>query len=61
MVDTEKDPFTVVVVVGLVSFLISMVALVLLYTACVRKYRLNWFEKNLLESVEKGSNNKEKR
>jgi hypothetical protein len=37
---------------GLISFLIVMLVVMLLYVACSRKYRLNWFEKNLLEAAE---------
>jgi hypothetical protein len=37
---------------GLVSFLLVMLVVMLLYVACSKKYRLNWFEKNLLETAE---------
>jgi hypothetical protein len=37
---------------GLISFLIVMLVVMLLYVACSKKYRLNWFEKNLLEAAE---------
>lgn len=37
---------------GLISFLLVMLIVMLLYVACSKKYRLNWFEKNLLETAE---------
>jgi hypothetical protein len=37
---------------GLISFLVVMLIVMLLYVACSKKYRLNWFEKNLLETAE---------
>lgn len=37
---------------GLISFLLVMLIVMLLYVACSKKYRLNWFEKNLLEAAE---------
>jgi hypothetical protein len=37
---------------GLISFLLVMLIVMLLYVACSKKYRLNWFEKNLLESAD---------
>jgi hypothetical protein len=37
---------------GLISFLLVMLVVMLLYVACSKKYRLNWFEKNLLETAE---------
>ncbi|XP_049961498.1 synaptotagmin-5 isoform X2 [Schistocerca serialis cubense] len=41
-------------VYGLVSVLLVTLVGGLLYVACSRRYRLNWFEKNLLEAAEKG-------
>lgn len=37
---------------GVISFLLVLVALLLLYVACSKRYRLNWFEKNLLERAD---------
>jgi hypothetical protein len=37
---------------GLICFLLVMLVVMLLYVVCSKKYRLNWFEKNLLESAE---------
>lgn len=34
-----------------ISFLIVTVLGVFLYITCSKKYRLNWFEKNLLETA----------
>lgn len=55
MINSEENPLTMVILVGVLSFVTSMVLIVLMYVACGRKYRLNWYEKNLLESVEKGN------
>ncbi|KAK7872390.1 hypothetical protein R5R35_007006 [Gryllus longicercus] len=41
-----------VVLYGLVSLLLVMLVVMLLYVACSKRYRLNWFEKNLLEAAE---------
>lgn len=38
-----------VLLYGVISFVLVLVALLLLYVVCSKKYRLNWFEKNLLE------------
>lgn len=35
-----------------VSFVIVILLAVFIYVACAKKYRLNWFEKNLLETAE---------
>ncbi|XP_075214201.1 synaptotagmin alpha [Lycorma delicatula] len=37
---------------AVVSFLLVLLAAMFVYVACSRRYRLNWFEKNLLESAE---------
>lgn len=37
---------------GVISFILVLVALLLLYVACSKRYRLNWFEKNLLERAD---------
>lgn len=31
------------------AFVITLLALMLFYVACSKKFRLNWYEKNLLE------------
>ncbi|XP_039280280.1 synaptotagmin-1 [Nilaparvata lugens] len=40
------------VVYAVASFLLVLAAALLAYVACSRRYRLNWFERNLLESEE---------
>lgn len=55
MINSEENPFTTVILVGVVSFIASMIVILLMYAVCARKYRLNWYEKNLLESVEHGN------
>lgn len=40
-----------VLLYGSISFLIVSLLGVLLYISCSKKYKLNWFEKNLLESA----------
>lgn len=53
MEDEEKDPSVYIVALyGVLSFVFIMLIVILLYVACARKYRLNWFEKNLLESAD---------
>lgn len=53
MEDEEKDPsLYIVALYGVLSFISIMLIVVLLYVACARKYRLNWFEKNLLETAD---------
>ncbi|XP_067002242.2 synaptotagmin-5 [Anabrus simplex] len=37
---------------ALISFLLLMLVVMLLYVACSKRYRLNWFEHNLLEAAE---------
>lgn len=54
MISTEENPLTTVILVGVLSFLASLIIIVLMYVTCGRKYRLNWYEKNLLESAESG-------
>lgn len=54
MLSSEENPLTTVILVGILSFAASMIIIILMYVACGRKYRLNWYEKNLLESVESG-------
>ncbi|CAH0390007.1 unnamed protein product [Bemisia tabaci] len=34
------------------SFLLVLFAITLIYVACAKRYRLNWFEKNLLETAD---------
>ena len=52
-VNEESDPSSYhLALYGLISFLLVMLIVMLLYVACSRKYRLNWFEKNLLETAE---------
>uniref|UniRef100_A0A8D8SRQ3 Synaptotagmin-9 n=1 Tax=Cacopsylla melanoneura TaxID=428564 RepID=A0A8D8SRQ3_9HEMI len=41
------------------SFLFVILAALLFYVACSRRYRLNWFEKNLLESAEDSTQSEE--
>ncbi|KAJ9577208.1 hypothetical protein L9F63_006182, partial [Diploptera punctata] len=49
----ESDPSSYYLALyGLISFLLVMLIVMLLYVACSKKYRLNWFEKNLLEAAE---------
>nr|CAD7424411.1 unnamed protein product [Timema monikensis] len=50
--DMDKDSSYYMALYGLVSFMIVMLLIFLLYVACSKKYRLNWFEKNLLEAAE---------
>lgn len=40
-----------VLLYGSISFLIVSLLGVLLYISCSKKYKLNWFEKNLLENA----------
>lgn len=40
-----------VVLYSAISFLVVTVVGVLLYITCLKKYKLNWFEKNLLETA----------
>lgn len=40
------------VLYGIISFLLVLCALLLFYVACSKRYRLNWFERNLLEDAE---------
>lgn len=40
------------VLYGIISFLLVLVVLLLFYVACSKRYRLNWFERNLLETAE---------
>lgn len=40
------------VLYGSVSFVLVLLGVVIMYLACSKRYRLNWFEKNLLESAE---------
>ncbi|GLV41487.1 Synaptotagmin alpha [Carabus blaptoides fortunei] len=37
---------------AVVSFVLVMLIVLLLYVACTKKYRLNWFEQNLLETAD---------
>ncbi|XP_054283657.1 synaptotagmin-5 isoform X2 [Macrosteles quadrilineatus] len=37
---------------GVVSFVVVLLGAMLMYVACSKRYRLNWFEKNLLESAD---------
>ncbi|XP_046676229.1 synaptotagmin-5 [Homalodisca vitripennis] len=37
---------------GVVSFVLVLLGVMLMYVACSKRYRLNWFEKNLLESAD---------
>lgn len=39
---------------GAVSFILVLMALFLLYVICSKRYRLNWFEKDLLEKAKNG-------
>lgn len=39
-----------------ISFLVVTVVGALFYVSCSKKYRLNWFEKNLLESAAETQN-----
>ena len=52
MTDNERVSVYVVALYGVVSFVCVMLVVLLLYVTCARKYRLNWFEKNLLESAD---------
>lgn len=37
---------------AVLSFVVVILLVLLIYVACTKKYRLNWFEKNLLETAE---------
>ena len=50
--EVPDSPSYHVALYGLISFLLVMLVVMLLYVACSKKYRLNWFEKNLLETAE---------
>lgn len=50
MDEDENEPSVYIVAIyAVLSFVCAMLMVLLLYVACARKYRLNWFEKNLLE------------
>lgn len=48
-VDENEPSVYLVAFYAVLSFVCAMLMVLLLYVACARKYRLNWFEKNLLE------------
>ncbi|KAK5646855.1 hypothetical protein RI129_005319 [Pyrocoelia pectoralis] len=52
--DEEKEPsaYVVALLYGILSFVCVILVVLLIFVACSRKYRLNWFEKNLLESAD---------
>ncbi|XP_018319644.1 synaptotagmin-1 [Agrilus planipennis] len=51
--DEEQEPsIYIIALYALLSFLCAMLLIVLVYVACNKKYKLNWFEKNLLENAE---------
>lgn len=47
--DDNEPSVYLVAFYAVLSFVCAMLLVLLLYVACARKYRLNWFEKNLLE------------
>lgn len=51
MDDSGVDPYHPIVY-AVASFVLVLLAVMLMYVACSRRYRLNWFEKNLLESAD---------
>lgn len=48
----QEANFYYIFLYGIISFILVLVALLLLYVACSKRYRLNWFEKNLLERAD---------
>lgn len=52
--DEEKEPsaYAVALLYAVLSFICVMLFVLLIFVACSRKYRLNWFEKNLLETAD---------
>lgn len=42
---------TQIAIYGSVSFLVVSLLGLLIYITCSKRYRLNWYEKNLLESA----------
>lgn len=48
----SENSLYIVTLFGFLSFTTVILLMLLLYAACTRKYRLNWFEKNLLESLD---------
>ncbi|GJQ84144.1 putative C2 domain protein [Trypoxylus dichotomus] len=49
--EDDKDTIYAVLIYAVTSFVCIMLLVVLVYVACAKRYRLNWFEKNLLESA----------
>lgn len=49
---SDSDESYYVALYAVVSFVLVMLIVLLLYVACTKKYRLNWFEKNLLETAD---------
>lgn len=49
---SDSDEAYYVALYAVVSFVLVMLIVLLLYVACTKKYRLNWFEKNLLETAD---------
>jgi hypothetical protein len=47
----EDDDLSQVILYAAISFLIVSLLGFLIYITCSKKYRLNWFEKNLLETA----------
>lgn len=50
--EDDKDTIYAVLLYAIVSFVCVMLLIVLVYVTCARRYRLNWFEKNLLENAD---------
>lgn len=51
--DDEKEPSVYVAALyAVLSFVVVIVLILFAFIACSKKYRLNWFEKNLLETAD---------
>ncbi|KAI4464517.1 synaptotagmin [Holotrichia oblita] len=50
--EDEKDTIYAILIYAVTSFVCVMLLIVLVYVACAKRYRLNWFEKNLLENAD---------
>lgn len=52
--DEDKEPsaYAVALLYAVLSFICVILLALLVFVACSRKYRLNWFEKNLLETAD---------
>ncbi|XP_022914327.1 synaptotagmin-1 [Onthophagus taurus] len=50
--EEERDSVYIVALYAVVSFICVLVLIMVVYVACTKKYKLNWFEKNLLENAD---------